>query len=57
MESHNVDREPFDFIEFLKRGLNLLIGREYLEPEEWILNGKIAGGSADRFAYGAKLPQ
>ena len=31
---------------YQEEGLNLLIGQQYLDPEEWILNGeKIAGGS------------
>ena len=42
MESHkSLTESLFDFIELSQEGgLNLLIGREYLEPEEWILNGK-----------------
>ena len=42
MESHKTLTESlFDFIELSQEGgLNLLIGREYLEPEEWILNGE-----------------
>ena len=42
MESHkSLTESLFDFIELSQEGgLNLLIGREYLEPEEWILNGE-----------------
>ena len=41
MESHkSLTQSLFDFIELSKEeGLNLLIGREYLEPEEWLLDG------------------
>jgi len=42
MESHkSLTESLFDFIELSQEGgLNLLIGREFLEPEEWILNGE-----------------
>ena len=42
MESHkSLTESLFDFIELSKEeDLSLLIGREYLEPEEWILNGE-----------------
>ena len=42
MESHkSLTESLFDFIELSQeRALNLLIGREYLEPDEWILNGE-----------------
>ena len=42
MESHkSLTESLFDFIELSQEGgLNLLIGREYLDPEEWILNGE-----------------
>ena len=42
MESHkSLTESLFDFIELSQEGgLNLLIGREYLEPEEWLLNGE-----------------
>tara|TARA_B100000475_G_scaffold169994_1_gene131959 strand:- start:1137 stop:1352 length:216 start_codon:yes stop_codon:yes gene_type:complete len=42
MESHkSLTESLFDFIELSKEdGLNLLIGREYLEPEEWLLDGE-----------------
>ena len=42
MESHkSLTESLFDFIELSKEeGLNLLIGQEYLEPEEWLLDGE-----------------
>ena len=42
MESHkSLTESLFDFIELSQEGgLNLLIGREYLEPEEWLLDGE-----------------
>ena len=42
MESHkSLTESLFDFIELSKNeGLILLIGREYLESEDWILNGE-----------------
>ena len=42
MESHkSLTESLFDFIELSQEGgLNLLIGREFLEPEEWVLNGE-----------------
>ena len=42
MESHkSLTESLFDFMElYQEEGLNLLIGQDYLDPEEWILNGK-----------------
>jgi len=42
MESHkSLTESLFDFMElYQEEGLNLLIGQQYLDPEEWILNGK-----------------
>ena len=42
MESHkSLTESLFDFMElYQEAGLNLLIGQDYLDPEEWILNGK-----------------
>ena len=42
MESHkSLTESLFDFIELSNNeGLILLIGREYLESEDWILNGE-----------------
>ena len=42
MESHkSLTESLFDFIELSREeGLSLLIGREYLEPEEWLLDGE-----------------
>ena len=42
MESHkSLTESLFDFIELSKEeGLSLLIGREYLEPDEWLLDGE-----------------
>ena len=42
MESHkSLTESLFDFIELSKEeGLTLLIGREYLEPKEWVLDGE-----------------
>ncbi len=42
MESHkSLTESLFDFIELSKEeNLSLLIGREYLEPEEWLLDGE-----------------
>ena len=42
MESHkSLTESLFDFIELSKEeDLSLLIGREYLEPEEWLLDGE-----------------
>ena len=42
MESHkSLTESLFDFIELSKaEGLNLLIGQEYLDPEEWLLDGE-----------------
>ena len=40
MESHkSLTESLFDFMElYQEEGLNLLIGQQYLDPEEWILN-------------------
>ena len=42
MESHkSLTESLFDFMElYQEEGLNLLIGQDYLDPEEWILSGK-----------------
>ena len=42
MESHkSLTESLFDFIELSKEeGLTLLIGREYLEPKEWVFDGE-----------------
>ena len=42
MESHkSLTESLLDFMElYQEEGLNLLIGQQYLDPEEWILNGK-----------------
>ena len=42
MESHkSLTESLFDFMElYQEEGVNLLIGQDYVDPEEWILNGK-----------------